>query len=528
MNTALIGELVGLRYKLLWAKTRSRNGRIALFLAGYLLLVLLIALLASGGFGAAMFAIRSGKAEPIAQGVLTALFLEAVLAANILGFGMSAIFAETELRRYPLTAADRRIARHLTGILDPFWFLFLALQLGLAVGFYVMGAGSFWFGLIAVLLLFAANYLLARVVGLFIDQLMQRRGGAPVLMMLIMMLAILPSLVAPLIAKNPAIVSAVVRRLRFTPPFGAAAAMIHPDPLGALHGLVTIATWIVGLAALLVWLEKRPPRRQAAESVKIEWDSPFDRAGALFGPHMGPLVGHWLRFYGRNSRTRTLCLISLPLFGFLTYSMGQPSEMRMGPHSLFVAALGTFPMFTFFGTSRISANQFGYVGGAFRRYFLLPIDPAATLRAASYAAVTIGASMLPVALLAFAIFVPYPFDARMLLMLLCTGLTGLFVLNGLGIWVTILNPRKGNYSSNFGNDLSLGGNIVLIGGMATAMLLPRLVYKIQPALLSPESWWMWLPLPELALAFYLVTLKSAGPVFVARREKLLAIVEGRN
>ena len=32
MNTALIGQLVKLRYQLLWAKTRSRNGRIALFL----------------------------------------------------------------------------------------------------------------------------------------------------------------------------------------------------------------------------------------------------------------------------------------------------------------------------------------------------------------------------------------------------------------------------------------------------------------------------------------------------------------
>src|ERR1022692_3212516 len=84
MNTALIGELVKLRYQLLWAKTRSRNGRIALFLAGYLLLVLVIALLASGGFGAAILAVRSGQAEAIAQGVLTAVFLEAVLAANIL------------------------------------------------------------------------------------------------------------------------------------------------------------------------------------------------------------------------------------------------------------------------------------------------------------------------------------------------------------------------------------------------------------------------------------------------------------
>jgi len=39
---------------------------------------------------------------------------------------------------------------------------------------------------------------------------------------------------------------------------------------------------------------------------------------------------------------------------------------------------------------------------------------------------------------------------------------------------------------------------------------------------------MFLPLPVLAVAFYLATLKSAGPVFVTRREKLLAIVEGRN
>ena len=179
---------------------------------------------------------------------------------------------------------------------------------------------------------------------------------------------------------------------------------------------------------------------------------------------MGPLVGHWLRFYGRNSRTRTLCLISLPLLGFLTFQMGQ----RMGPHSLLVAALGTFPMATFLGTSRISVNQFGYVGGAFRRYFLLPTDPAATLRAASYAAVTIGGSLLPVALLAWIVFVPYPFDVRMPAMLLCTGLTGLFVLNALGIWVTLFNPRKGNYNSNFGNDLSLGGNILLIGGMMMA------------------------------------------------------------
>src|SRR5207248_6764838 len=118
MSTALISELVRLRYKLLWAKTRSRNGRIALFLAGYLLLVLVISLLATGGIGAAMLAVRSGKAETVAQAVLGGIFFQALISSNILGFGMNAVFSDAELRRYPVTASDRRISRHLIGILD--------------------------------------------------------------------------------------------------------------------------------------------------------------------------------------------------------------------------------------------------------------------------------------------------------------------------------------------------------------------------------------------------------------------------
>src|ERR1700736_2910778 len=105
---------------------------------------------------------------------------------------------------------------------------------------------------------------------------MQRKGGGAILMVLIVTLSLLPSAVAPVMEKNPAMVTALVRRLQYTPPFGAAAAMIYPDIAG-VYGLPTIVAWIFGLSALLVWLEKRPPQRQIAESVKIEWDSPFDR-----------------------------------------------------------------------------------------------------------------------------------------------------------------------------------------------------------------------------------------------------------
>ena len=182
MNFDLIGNLVRLRYKLLWAKTRTRNGRIAIFMVCYLLVVLLIALFATGGFGVALVAVRTGKAEWVAQTVLSGLYAEAVLAAVVLGFGVNAIFSEAQLRRYPLKARERRVARHLIGIVDPFWCLILAVEVGLVVGLYVASAGSFWLGIIAVLLLFVSNYLLARVVALVLERLMQRKFGAALLL----------------------------------------------------------------------------------------------------------------------------------------------------------------------------------------------------------------------------------------------------------------------------------------------------------------------------------------------------------
>jgi hypothetical protein len=522
LNTPLIAELIRLRYKLLWANTRSRNGRIALFLVGYLLLALLIALLTTGGFAAAFVAVRAGRAEKIAQGVLLGLFLQAVLAANVLGFGMHAIFSETELRRYPLTAPDRWLSRYVIGILDPFWFLILALEFGLASGLYIMGAGAFWLGTIAVLLLFVCNYMAARVVGVFIDQLMKRKGGGMILLALVLALAIGPSLVGPFIRRNPAILPAVAERLWFTPPFGAAAAMTHSG-WTAVYDLAIIVGWLLVFALILLYLEKRPPQRQAAESVKISWDSPFDRVGALFGPRIGPFVAHWLCFYGRNPRTRVMFLLSLPLFAVVTAGIGR----SLGPNGLFIAALGTFPMATFLAASRIAVNQFGYVGGAFRRYFLLPTEPATTLRAASYASLTLGAAVVPVGLLAWVVFAPRPFDPRMPAMLLCSAIAGLLLFNAVGVWVTLFNPRRGNYSSVMGNDLSLGGNIVVMAGVFTSVLAPRVLYRVWPAAVSPDSWWIILPLPLIAAAVYWATLKTAGPVFAARREQILAIVEGK-
>ena len=61
------------------------------------------ALVALGGVGAGIVAIRTGKAETMAQVVLSGLFINAVMATILLGFGMNAVFSEAEL--LPLSAA---------------------------------------------------------------------------------------------------------------------------------------------------------------------------------------------------------------------------------------------------------------------------------------------------------------------------------------------------------------------------------------------------------------------------------------
>src|SRR5579871_2966903 len=131
MNGPLILRLTGLRYKLLWAQTRTRNGRIALFFTGYILAILIVILLSAGGFGAAMLAVRQHQAEKVAQVVLGSLFLNALLGSVVTGFGINTAFTDSALRRYALSAGDRMAARHLTGILEPVWIFVLALDVGL-------------------------------------------------------------------------------------------------------------------------------------------------------------------------------------------------------------------------------------------------------------------------------------------------------------------------------------------------------------------------------------------------------------
>jgi hypothetical protein len=522
MDFELIGNLIRLRYKLLWANTRTRNGKIALFFAGYLLLVMVISLLAAGGVGAGIVAVRSGKGTTLAAALLTGIFAQGLLASVILGFGMTAIFSETELRRYPLRAYERRFTRHFIGIVDPFWILFFSLDLGLAMGLYFFGAGSFWYGLLAVLLLFVCNYIAARVLAMLVQRLTSKKFGSMIMLGAVICIGLVPATLEPLLKKNPALVAGLARAWRSTPPAAAGVAMTHTD-VSALQSLGTIMLWTAALMAFLVALERWPQKARVVRDSKIAWEDRMDRLASVYGPKTGPLVAHWLRFYWRNSRFRTIYPLALPLASFFLFFFSRQPR-KGGP---FPIALAVFAILGFIGTGQFAVNQFGYVGAGFRRFLLLPTDPAAAFRAGSYMFVSLSAALIPVAAILWCLFAPIPTTALMLVMLVGCSLTVLFLFHGIALWTSILGARRGRFNMTLGNDLSFAGNVVVMGGMMTLVFGPQLLARVAPTVVSPVYWWATPLLAVGAVMFYIASLRYTSALFRTRREQLMALMEGK-
>jgi hypothetical protein len=527
MNLALLGHLIRLRYLLIWAKTRSRSGRIALFMSGYLLLIVGLALAGAGGLGVGALAVRGGNAAGAAAALLSGLYVCATLGTVILGFGLNSIFAESEMRRYPLRARERELARHIVAMLDPYWYLVVGLEFGLLIGLYVFGAGFFWTGAIAILLLYACNYLTARLVSSIVERMVARRAGATFVMAAIIALSMAPSFLVPYLTRHPYAAGPYLSWGKWTPPYGAALAMTHAD-LSAAWGLALIAVWTLGLGAALVALERRPARARAAAAGKLDWGSHYERAGAILGPQNAILIGQWLRFFWRNNRFRMMYPLALPLVGLMIYAFARQPGLAPGPQGVFASAMGAFAIVGFIGTGQFAVNQFGYTGNGLRRYLLLPTDPAAALRSCSYTFALLDVVLIAVGLVVWPFVSPRPFDPLTLPLLAGCSLTGMFLYLAAGLWISVLAARRGNYYSSFGNDLSFAGNALLIVCMLSFVVLPGLVASRWPDAFRSAYWWAALAAAALAGGVYWVSLEGASACFRAGRERLVGIMEGRS
>jgi hypothetical protein len=310
--------------------------------------------------------------------------------------------------------------------------------------------------------------------------------------------------------------------LGYTPPFAAAALMTsHGAALSNQFGL--LFAWIAVLLALLAAIEKQAAKPRSAAAAAATWDNRYDRIASIFGPAMAPLIARTLRYYVRSNKVRFNYIGAIPILAFLTFA-----NAKQGGLHYFVRALGPFMIAGFLGTAVMSTNQFGFDSSGFRRYFLLPIQPGAILRASSYTAVFVGSTIVAAAFVLWILFAPVPFDPRMAPMLFATGIGGLCLFNSLSIWTSLLAPRATSFETTFGNQLSLAANVLLIGGLLGCVFgVFALDGAVSPAVVL-SYWWAAIAFAALAIPFYAYSLRLGAAIFVSRRERLLNALEGRN
>jgi hypothetical protein len=293
----------------------------------------------------------------------------------------------------------------------------------------------------------------------------QGTGRHRILLVLLCVVCTLPALLAPRIARAHNFQLAVLRGLRFSPPFAAAALVSHRPGSHAIQFGLLLA-WMAGLLLILAAIERQAARPRSVAQAEVTWHDLYQRVALLFGPAMAPLVGRSLRYYLRCNKVRFNYILAIPILAFVTFAHRQ--EAAQGDYLM--RGLGTFAIVGLLGTAVLSTNQFGFDASGFRRYFLLPIPPAAILRASSYTSLFLGGTLVLLALLLWMLFAPVPPDPRIPLMLLASGAGGSFLFNALSLWTSLLAPRRTDFNSTFGNQLSLPANVLLIGGVLAGIL----------------------------------------------------------
>ena len=106
-----------------------------------------------------------------------------------------------------------------------------------------------------------------------------------------------------------------------------------------------------------------------------------------------------------------------------------------------------------------------------------------------------------------------------------SGLTGLFIFEGMGMLTTILSPKRASFSSILGNPLSVGANLVVmvllfgIFGLAFALMQLDLAEVL-------AFWWAPGIFAAVAFVFYLISWRISGPLAAGRRERLFKEIAG--
>lgn len=514
--------LIVLRHKLFWAKARSRNAKITLA-SGLLLIGFFALLLAMGGAGVGALATRFANPVLVADFAFAMIFLSGLSASLIFGLDSNWALSEQSLRRYPLARIERLTARYAAGLFDPVWLLVFVLDFSIAAGFAVAGASPWWVAVPAAILLFATNYLAARLLVEIVARIMAMRGGPVVLTLVLMLIFALPGLVAPTMRTSigPGM-RVFLGTLRFSPPLAVASVVAGTSAVASLVALFVVLFWLLAFAAALVALEGRPIRSTALAGAEATWNSPYDFFAAMFGPTLAPLAGKTLRYYVRSPMFALNCLICAicPTFFALTMSRGERDPMD----PFLTALVMVIPFVAFGSAGPVASDIFGFDRSGFRRYFFSPLSSRSTLQAIAFVPLLLEAALVPVSLGVFLLFWHGVVDSRMVILWLSFGFGGLLLFQGLGLWTSLFSPRARDFQIRYGKTLPLAQNLLMIAALMAWPVLNFVFLKAGSRDVL-AYWWVAAVLLIPTTAFYLFTLHQGARVFRRRREWMLSILE---
>jgi hypothetical protein len=520
LDRALFFRLLELRYRLLWSAVRTRTGRVTLFIIGWLVVMLMGGFLFLGGLGAVAAAVRSGRSELVLRVACGVFFVLALGVAIVLGVGVSSAFSEDSLRRFPMGAAQRFVARHMAAVLDPLWLLLLALYEGLALGAAVFGEGWTWVNVPAAFLLLLANYLVASSILALVNNVMRTRFGRTALVVaLVLAVCIGPGLLIRLGAASPGLVrKAAVEAVTLTPPLIAARAW-SSNGMPSVTNLAGLLAWVCLLTAVLVVVERWRPMPRRLPGAAATWDTVHDRVARLFGAELAPLAGKMLRYCTRSPHVRIATVGVLP--SFVMFALFPRRESIA-----FWQALAAVAFLAGNSAGAYHLNLFGFDGSGFRRYLLLPVPPSSILFVASAVVLIPGSVFVLAAVLLWVLYSPAYLDPRSLAMFAGSGLTGWLVVPTVGIWTSILAPTSIEFDRTLGNKLSLAANAVMVGSIVAFFGFQILMVQLH---VNDEAvvrhWWVMVASVPLAAVAYLITIGLAGRVMGARRERMLEAID---
>ena len=513
-----IWQLIKLRYLLLWAQTRTSVGRSFLLVIFILIGSVLVLFLNHGGFSVVFIAIKLGKGYEIVRLIFSGMFAGGIVAAVIQGQYLQAGFSENSLRYYPLSKLSRFVVRHLLGLLEPIWIFYSSIVLGIAVSYAFLDQNVRPVSIPAGILFILVSYFSATFVVSLIDLILKSKNGFVVLLAVVFFGI---SFFGTLASRHFSVES--VHRLlnysivQYSPGELVAHAMSDQFILSNILHFIFLLAWLISLTVVISRIESSE-RTDYSKPNCIQWNNGYDQIVSLYKSDNWPLLGKSLRYHLRCNRVRYNLLITPPFILFIILGRQDYSD-----HSLMFFVI-IFSLIGCMSVNSIILNHFGYDRLGVIRYLIIPKPLISPLLVSSCVSLLLGSLIILITLTLLLVLSGVPFQSYLALLMLYSGIAGLFFFSALGLWVSIYFPRSLSFQTLVGNHLSLGGNIVAVGGLFVIMLSG--FYIVTHVSLTTFITYSWLlsALTIFCIISYLLSIRMIAKVTENRREYLIKTI----